>query len=107
MEAEKREADRHAALKAQRLEAEEREEARAVELQEQRDETSHIIQLIAAVILPTTLVFTTTGGTGIELNLWAIVSAVVVSVLLTVFFVPRHAVSDLRRGWSRRSGNED
>lgn len=104
-EAEKREADRHAAQQAQREETERRETARAAELQAQRDETSHVIQLIAAVILPTTLVFTITGGTGIELNLWAIVTAVVVSVLLTVVFVPRRAVSDLRRGWFRRPGD--
>lgn len=84
-----------------RVEVEKREAAMAAELQGRRDETSHIIQVIAAVILPTTLVFTITGGTGIELNLWAIVMAVVVSVLLTVIFVPRRAVSDLRRGRPR------
>lgn len=94
------------AARERRLEAEQREAARAAELQAQRGETSHMIQLIAAVILPTTLVFTITGGTGIELSMPAIATAVIVSVLLTVFFFPRRAMSDLRRGWSRRPSRD-
>ncbi|GEM_PF-2705554 len=95
-----------AAEQASRDAAEQADRKNRQDQQDSREETAHLLQIIAAVFLPVTLVFTVTGGTGREFGILGLSIAVVVSVILTLS-APQIVRWCRRRGWFSSKESSD